>query len=70
MKFVLMTHYISVTDLALLSLADHSILTYGSFGVWGAFLAKGGEVIMSTNLTQTDIGNEILKANLPRWKFI
>ena len=69
-KFFILTHHISVTDLALLSMADHSILTYGSFGVWGALLAKGGETIMSKELVQTDIGIEISNANLPNWKFI
>lgn len=32
-------------DFALLSLADHSIMTYGTFGLWAALFA-GGEVTM------------------------
>ena len=32
-------------DLAILSLCDHSILDYGTFGMWGALLA-GGEIIL------------------------
>jgi hypothetical protein len=30
-------------DLALLSQANHSIMTYGTFGMWGTMLA-GGQV--------------------------
>ena len=58
------------TDLVLLSLADHSILTYGTYGMWGALLAKGGETIMSQDFMKTDIGSQIAAANLTNWKFI
>ena len=58
------------TDLVLLSLADHSILTYGTYGMWGALLAKGGETIMSKDFLRTDIGNQIATANLTNWKVI
>ena len=31
----------------MLSLADHSILSYGTFGIWGALLRKkDGEVVL------------------------
>ena len=59
-----------VTDLALLSLADHSILTYGTYGMWGALLAKGGETLMSKEFMKTDIGSQIAAANLTNWKTI
>ena len=38
------------SDMALMSTCDHSIIDYGSYGVWGAVLA-GGEVVTpgSTN---------------------
>ena len=52
----------------LLSLADHSILTYGTYGMWGALLAKGGETIMSKDFLRTDIGTQIAAANLTNWK--
>jgi hypothetical protein len=32
-------------DLTVLSLCDHSILDYGTFGIWGALLA-GGEIVL------------------------
>jgi hypothetical protein len=37
------THFtiLSGIDLALLSQANHSIMSYGTFGMWGAFLAGG-----------------------------
>ena len=62
--------YNLVTDLALLSLADHSILTYGTYGMWGALLAKGGETLMSKEFMKTDIGSQIAAANLTNWKTI
>ena len=47
------------TDLALLTLADHSILSYGTFGMWGAMLANGGEVSMPTGYSTHRINKEI-----------
>ena len=32
-------------DLAILSLCNHSIIDYGTFGIWGALLA-GGDIIL------------------------
>ena len=38
----------------MLSLANHSILSYGTFGIWGALLAKGdGEVVVPKLLNKT-----------------
>ena len=38
----------------MLSLADHSILSYGTFGIWGAFLRKhGGEVVLPKTPTES-----------------
>ena len=54
----------------MLSLADHSILSFGSYGMWGALLAKGGETIMSKEFLQTDVGTQVAKANLTNWKVI
>jgi hypothetical protein len=34
-----LTFFFSGIDLALLAQANHSILTYGTFGMWGALLA-------------------------------
>ena len=59
---------ILATDLVLLSQADHSILTYGTYGMWGALLAKGGETIMSKDFLKTDIGSQINLANITNWK--
>ena len=57
-------------DLALLSLADHSIISYGSFAMWGAFFANKGEVVMPMDHVNTDVGNRIKMANISGWKFI
>ena len=46
-------------DLALLAQADHSILSYGTFGVWGALLAKDGEVCMAAGYSSHRINQEI-----------
>ena len=56
--------------MALLSLADHSIMSYGSFGMWGALLAKGGETVLPKDIVNTDIGTAIKRAQLSRWTFI
>ena len=45
-------------DLALLAHADHSILSYGTFGVWGALLAKDGEVCMAAGYSSHRINQE------------
>ncbi len=56
--------------MALLSLADHSIATYGTFGMWGALLAGRGDVIFPKSNLETEIGMAIKRANIPHWKFI
>ena len=57
-------------DLALLSLANHSIISYGSFSMWGALLSNKGEVIMPKDYALTDVGERINMTNIPNWKFI
>ena len=36
-------------DLAILALCNHALIGYGTFGVWGGFLA-GGEVVVPESL--------------------
>ena len=48
-------------DLAMLSLADHSILSYGTFGIWGALLAKGGEVVVPKLLLNETFSQDIIQ---------
>ena len=45
-------------DLALLAQADHSIVSYGTFGLWGALLAKDGEVCMAAGYSSHRINQE------------
>ena len=63
---------ISGIDLALLSLSNHSIISYGSFSMWGALLAtnEDHEVIMPKDYALTDVGERINMTNIPNWTFI
>jgi hypothetical protein len=62
--------FLSEVDLALLSLSDHSIITYGKFGLWGSLLGKEHKVtICPKDFMKTDIGMEVHKAKLPNWIF-
>jgi len=45
-------------DLALLAACNHTILSYGTFGQWAAFLS-GGEVVISTTAAHTKEGREL-----------
>ena len=49
-------------DLALLSLANHTIMDYGTFGLWGGLLA-GGDIIAPTGYTR----GESLSPDLVWW---
>lgn len=40
-------------DLAVLSSCNHTIMTYGSFGFWGSYLA-GGEVVYFSDFVKPD----------------
>ena len=59
-----------VVDLILLSFADHSIITYGTYGMWGALLAGKGETIMPEIFLRTDEGKQIIAANLTNWNTV
>lgn len=60
--------------MALLSLADHSIISYGTFGMWGALLAGRGETVMSQEFLKTDVGAQIKVAitqqHIKNWSFL
>ena len=56
-------------DLALLSQANHSVLTYGTFGMWGALFA-GGETVMPNSHRKTKEYLEVNEAKIPGWIFI
>ena len=58
--------------MALLSLSDHSILSYGTFGMWGALLSgRRGEVVVSKEFFKTNPGRQIQKTinkyNITNW---
>ena len=54
-------------DLALLAACNHSIVTYGTFGLWGALLS-GGVTIMSTQAVE--LRDLVKKANLNNFVFV
>ena len=56
-------------DMALLAGADHSILSLGTFGMWGALLA-GGEAVLPGRMRKTKEAREIAKAKLSGWVFL
>ena len=37
--------------MALLSLSNHSIVSYGTFGMWGALLSGRGETVLPKDIT-------------------
>jgi len=60
-----LTHTVfSGIDHALLRQANHSIMTYGSFGMWGALLNQGGEIVIPKTHTEYETLKYMLKANL------
>jgi len=41
-----------VLDLAVLSLCDHSVIDYGTYGLWGALLAGGDTILPRVAVTK------------------
>jgi len=59
-------------DLSVLATSHHSIITYGTFGLWGALLA-GGDVIAAkgrNNETFTEEDEIYLRSEMPGWLYI
>ena len=70
-------------DLALLAACNHSIISYGTFGMWAALLAGGEvlprffiffltttimyQVVTSSTMARTKEGGELKAARLPNW---
>ncbi|XP_023323360.1 galactoside 2-alpha-L-fucosyltransferase 2 [Eurytemora carolleeae] len=50
-------------DLALLASCNHTIMTYGTFGMWGGLLS-GGEVLFPSSFLKTKEGFEVSSSNL------
>lgn len=57
-------------DMALLTACNHSIISYGNFGFWSAYLS-GGEVILAGNISlrPTELQHSIRSANITGWQF-
>jgi hypothetical protein len=52
-----------------MSLANHSIMTYGTFGIWGALLS-GGNNLMPASHNMNEVTKDVLLANLTGWEVI
>jgi len=50
-------------DLALLASCNHTIMSYGTFGMWGSLLA-GGQVVAPSSFLHTKEGKEVKAAGL------
>ena len=57
-------------DMALLAACNHTIISYGNFGFWSAYLG-GGEVILAGNISRmpTELQHSIRSANISHWQF-
>ena len=62
--------FIKGIDMALLSFANHSIITYGTFAMWSALFSRKGEVVMPEDHVKTELGRKIQMAKIPNWNFI
>jgi len=59
-------------DLRVLASSDHTIITYGTFGLWGSLLA-GGDVVAAkgrNNITLTEEDEIYLRSDLAGWLYI
>ena len=58
-------------DMALLAACNHTVLTYGTYGFWSAYLA-GGEVVAATGYgtKPAHVEYQVRNANLTNWTFI
>ena len=64
------TIFISGIDLSLLSMANHSIVTYGTFGIWGALLAGGQMTFPKSHITDGTIQHYVTPANFSNLNFV
>ena len=58
-------------DLAVLSKCDHSILDYGTYGFWGAYLAGGRTILSEGHCDRVPlVRHAIYLEKLPGWETI
>ena len=50
-------------------MANHSIVTYGSFGIWGALLAGGQMTFPKSHMTDGTV-IEVIRANFSNVEFL
>lgn len=62
--------FVAGIDLALLSLANHSIISYGTFAAWGAFLSGGLITMPLSHSKSEETALLIKKADLTNVIFI
>lgn len=57
-------------DMAILSNCNHSIIDFGTFGQWGAFLA-GGQTIWARDFSRWPMYNPpVMMKYFPKWTFL
>ena len=54
----------------MLALADHAILTYGTFGMWGALLGNAKNVVMPKGYSKHRATKNIEMAKIKDWIFL
>ena len=70
-NFIFQIIFLSEVDLALLSLSNHSIITFGKFGLWGSLLGKEDKLtVCPKDYMKTDIGTEVHRAKFSNWIFL
>ena len=57
------------TDLAIMANCNHTIMTYGTFGMWGAVLANG-KVVAADNAAKLDHVKVFKTDKRERWMFV
>ena len=56
--------------MAILIQAQFHMLTYGTYGMWGALLSHSKTVLMPSGYERNDVTHAIAKANMTGWKFV
>ena len=51
-------------------MANHSICTYGTFGLWGVLLGQQGEVVMPKEYKTLEPNQKNVDAVFHNWKYI
>ena len=58
-------------DLCVLASSDHTLITYGTFGLWGAILSRGDVIAAkgTNNQTYTEVTGNMLQIALAHLEY-